>query len=340
MNAASGHGAIEGRYPLPTPAWLQRQYGIRWDGQCTPLSGTIARVVTIRRTDPDQMLVLRLSDPGRLPRARIEQVHRFQAYLQARGVRTGRPLSSLEGQTVATTENGDILEIFPFIPGRPPRRGDRADIRLVADALARLHRAGAAYLDLPDAESLNQNHVALNHLRRDIRRARKRAPGKAFADLYLQYTDRAEQWITALQALHDGLVETALHLDTAPQNMLIDEAGRLWFIDCGHMLRGRRVFEVCVSIFYMDPCSAAPQQDPRRYHPPDPVLAALFLQHYQAACTPPWNAAEDRALALEHMLLLIHGATYWATSWDEYTVQDELIRFGPYWRTLQAQIER
>ncbi|NKB68238.1 MAG: phosphotransferase [Candidatus Latescibacteria bacterium] len=327
-------------YTLPSPQWLQQQYGIEWDGQYTLLGDNIAQVVKIHPIGTDQPLVMRISDPQRLAPERIEQVHRCQAYLQSSGVFTPLPRPALQGQTVLTTETGGAIELFPFIDGRPPRRGHWPDTRLVAEALTHWHNAGSQYLDLPGEESLYQNHVALDALCRSVRRARERAPNKAFGQLYLHYTEKAERWTAALQTLRGDLVDTSLHLDTGPQNMLIDIDNRLWFIDCNHMLRGRRVFEVCTTIYYMDPSSVAPRQNPRRYQPPDPELAALFLQYYQAVCAPPWTAAEDRALPLEHMLLLIHGATYWTTIWDEDTVQDELSRFYTYWKTLRGQLER
>lgn len=326
------------KYVLPSPEWFYLQFGIQWDGQYATLGSNTAHVVKIQRVDPDETLVIRISDPSRISQDRISQIHRFQAYLKARGVFTVLPYETPQGETFSTTESGFTIEVYPFIHGRSPQRGDFEDARLVARAVARLHHAGVDYLDLPGEESLFQNHVALEQLREDVRRTKELSKGKVFYNLYMEYTEETERWIAAIQALRTGLIETSLHLDTGPQNMIIDADGQLWFIDCNHMLRGRRVFEVCVSIYYMDCSSEAPLKAPHRYQGPDLQLETVFLDEYKGFCEPPWTSEENQALNIERMLMLIHGATYWASRWDEKTVREELIRFGDYRQALRANI--
>ena len=331
---------------LPDPEWLHRKYGILWDGQYRNMSGKIAHVVKIESANSAESYVLRISDPGRnsqdmlSPVDRLSHVHRFQAHLSAHGVRTVLPLRALDGETFLTTERGMTIEVFPFVEGRHPERGDESDVFLVGSEIARLHNAGTGYMELPGEESLNMNHLAINLLRNEVRQMRESTRGTVFRGQFIKYVEEAERWVESIDRLRPDLVETGLHLDTGPQNMIIDEEGQLRFIDCNHSSRGRRVFEVCVSMYYLAPCSDAPWGEPTRYRLVDESVEASFLAGYKEVCVPPWRHEESTALAIERMLMFIHGVTCWTTMGDEVEVREELDRWNECYSTLRAGLEK
>ena len=156
----------------------------------------------------------------------------------------------------------------------------------------------------------------------------------------IKYVEEAERWVESIDRLRPDLVETGLHLDTGPQNMIIDEEGQLWFIDCNHSSRGRRVFEVCVSMYYLAPCSDAPWGEPTRYRLVDGSVEAAFLDAYREVCKPPWRDEESAALAIERMLMFIHGVTCWISMGDEETAREELDRWNECYSTLRAGLEK
>ena len=330
---------------LPSPEWLHWKYGILWDGQYRDMSGKIAHVARIEPRNSAGPYVLRISDPGWNSQGplslvrRLSLVHRFQTHLSNHGVRTVLPLRSSGGETFLTTEHGMTIEVYPFVQGRRPARGNLSDVRLAGSEIARLHSVGFGYLDLPGEESLSMNHLAINRLRKEVREMRDSTRGKAFHVLYMKYVEETERWVEAIDSLRPGLVETGLHLDTGPQNMIIDNEGQLWFIDCNHSSRGRRVFEVCVSMYYLAPCSIAPWGQPTRYRLVDESVEASFLVGYKEVCEPTWREEESTALAIERMLMFIHGVNCWIAMGDEEAVREEFARWNEYYATLKAGLE-
>lgn len=331
---------------LPDPEWIHRKYGILWDGRYRDMCGRIAHVVRIACGNTGNPYVLRVSGPGRNPEGslssvrRLSQVHRFQTHLNNPGVRTVLPLRSVDGKTFSMTERGMTVEVFPFVGGRPPKRGDEADVRLAGAEIARFHNAGVGYRDLPNEESLCMNHLAIDSLVEDIRKMRVSTRRKSYHDQFIEFVAETERWVDAICRLRPDLVETGLHLDTGPRNMIIDREGQLWFIDCNHASRGRRVFEVCVSMYYLAPHSDVPWGEPARYRLVDEHVEAAFLEAYREVCEPPWREEESTALAIERMLMFIHGVTCWTTMGDEEKVREELNRWNACFSTLKAGLEK
>ena len=330
---------------LPDPEWLSRKYGIDWDGRYRDMSGKIAHAVRIACTNTGDPYVLRVSDPVRnsadsLPSVcSLSQVHRFQMHLNDRGVRAVLPLSSFDGKTISVTERGMTVELFPFVEGRPPKRGIESDVRLAGAEIARLHNAGVGYRDLPDEEGLCMNHLAVDSLGEDVHKMRVSTRGRSFHDQFIEYVSEMERCAEAIDRLRPHLAETGLHVDTGPQNMIIDDEGRLWFIDCNHASRGRRVFEVCVSMYYLAPRSDLPWGEPARYRLVDEGVEAAFLEAYREVCDPPWREEESAALAIERMLMFIHGVTCWIDMRDDEEVREELDRWNVCYSTLKAGLE-
>ncbi|MDE3258456.1 MAG: phosphotransferase [Gemmatimonadota bacterium] len=332
-------------HSLPDPEWLKRKYEILWDGRYHAMSGRIAHVVRIACGNTGKSHVLRVSAPARNSEGslslvrRLSQVHRFQTHLNDRGVRTVLPLSSFDGKTFSVTERGMTVEVFPFVEGRPPTRGIESDVRLAGSEIARLHNAGVGYRDLPDEESLCMNHLAIDSLVEDVRKMRVSTRRKPYHDQFIEYVASMERCAEAIDRLRPHLVETGLHLDTGPRNMIIDREGQLWFIDCNHGSRGRRVFEVCVSMYYLAPQADLPWGEPARYRLVDEGVEAAFLKAYRKVCEPPWRGEKSAALAIERMLMFIHGVTCWTTMGDEEEVRDELDRWNACYSTLKTGLE-
>ena len=331
---------------LPDPEWLNRKYGILWDGRYRAMSGKIAHVVRIACGNTGNPYVLRVSAPARNSEGslslvrRLSQVHRFQRHLNDRGVRTVLPLSSFDGKTFSVTERGMTVEVFPFVGGRPPKRGIESDVRLAGSEIARLHNAGVEYRDLPDEESLCMNHLAIDSLVEDVRKMRVSTAGKRFHDQFIEYVAETERCVKAIDRARPDLAETGLHVDTGPQNMIIDREGQLWIIDCNHASRGRRVFEVCVSMYYLAPHSDLPWGEPARYRLVDECVEAAFLEAYREVCDPPWREEESAALAIERMLMFIHGVTCWVDMRDDEEVREELVRWNACFATLRTGLDK
>ena len=329
---------------LPCPEWLGRKYGILWDGQYRDMGGMIAHVVRIACRNTGKPFVLRISEPRRNSAGslsiirRLSQVHRFQMRLSDLGVRTVLPLQSLDGKTILTTEPGLTVEVFPFVEGRPPKKGNEPDVRLTGAEIARLHSAGVGYRDLPDEERLTMNHLAVNRLQANVRKMRDSTRGSAYHDQFLTYVEDTERCAEEIDRLRPRLVETGLHLDTSPQNMIIDHESNLWFIDCSHASTGRRVFEVCVSMYYLAPHSDSPWGESTRYRVVDENVEAAFLESYREVCKPAWREEETAALAIERMLMFIHGVTCWTSMGDEETVRDELDRWTACYDALRSAV--
>jgi Ser/Thr protein kinase RdoA (MazF antagonist) len=261
------------------PEWLSSTYGISWKGESETHAGRFALVLKITDDNTNQCLVVRVTNQDKISKQRLEMVHRFQEYLFVRGVYTGLPIQTSDGKTLTSDEeNSRIVEVFPFLEGRSPQRGNLPDTRLVARALAAFHNAGVDYLDLPDEESLDQNHVALQRLRVEVQQTLRDSVGKLYHALLQDYLGNVDTCVSELETLRPDLVETSLHLNAGPNIIIIGNDGHVWFIDCSHMVHGSRVFEVIVSTNYMNISSVAPLGDPVRYNLWDPELGSAFMK--------------------------------------------------------------
>lgn len=99
------------------------------------------------------------------------------------------------------------------------------------------------------------------------------------------------------------------------------------------------MFEVCVSMYYLAPHSDLPWGEPVRYRLVDESVEAAFLEAYQEVCEPPWRDEESAALAIERMLMFIHGVTCWTTMGDEEEVREELDRWNAGFDTLRTGLD-
>jgi Ser/Thr protein kinase RdoA (MazF antagonist) len=324
--------------PLDT-AWFGATYGIWWCIAPTRLGGRLAKVFAILDETSRKQLVVRLSDPSRIGESRITQVHRFMRYISGPGVPLALPMRTQDDRTFAVhRKRGYLAEVFPFIEGRHPTPGDVGDAARVATAMAAFHNRGAEYEDLPGEESCDQNHVALERLRRDVSEARERSAGELFEPLLSEYLTGAELVIDELQSLREDLVETCLHLDVSPGNVILRANDRVGFIDCSHAARGRRAFDVLTALYYMDLSSQAGFGEPGRYEDIDPDLESAFLSSYRSACSPPWKPAEDHAYRLEKRLLLIHAAAYWVLELGLAEVERRLVGYRDLNRKRQRSV--
>jgi Ser/Thr protein kinase RdoA (MazF antagonist) len=314
----------------PEASWLDEAFGVRPLGVLERIGGNLASVFRFTDEATGRELVARVSDASHIPPARLERAHAFLAHLDANGVRTPLPLRARAGGSHAVDgASGRLVEVYPYVPGRHPARGSVEDATRVARALAAFHSVGNDYADLPGEESCDQNHIALSRLEDDLRRATTAARGKPYESLFTEYVTDADRLIDAIRRLRPRLVETCLHLDANPDNVIFGDDGDVYFIDCSHMARGRRVFDVVTAAWYMDPASAAEPGDPSRYAALNVEVADAFLASYRENCAPAWQDAESEAHGLERHLMLVHGAVYWALECPDEQAMRELTGFLP-----------
>ncbi len=326
---------MKGRELVPEREWLEETFGILWSGEYTVLGQKLAGVFRIQDEQNMRELVVRMSVPDRIDEERLEQVHRFLFHCADQGVKTPVPLRASNGHTIVRHEHsGRLVEVFPFVKGRRPEVGDIQDGRRIAAGLASFHKAGVSYRDLPGEESCDQNHVALERLQKDVQRAKRAAAGQPYESLFIEAIAEMDTLIASLNRLRGGLVDTGLHLDVSPGNTILSEDGAVWFIDCSHAARGRRVYDVHAACYCLDRSCAASVGDSRRYEPIDQKLTEAFLESYQAACQPPWMCEETEAYRLERRLALVHGAAYWVLEEAAEDAEKEL--FG--YRRLRARL--
>lgn len=325
--------------PLPPP-WLVNTYGIHWTGEYSLLKAN-GRTTVLKIWDHQAKCqwILRLTDPNHLGLTHMAQVHRFQAFLWANEVRTPLPCHARSGQTCCIhPQSGQLVEVFPFIEGRHPQPGHSEDVRSVATALARFHQVGLEYRDLLGEESLDQNHVALERLRRSVAHTLVFAKGRGYEALAQAYLSDVDRLIERIQTLRSHMVETTLHLDTGIGNLIMGADQQVWFLDCGHALRGRRIFEVVTSMYYLDHSSSVPLGESQRYRTIDPGVETVFLDSYTAICTPIWRDVETQLIPVERLLMLLHGITCWVEMFAEAVVEEELYRFQDYRHHLRAAV--
>ncbi|MAF11478.1 hypothetical protein CMK11_13595 [Candidatus Poribacteria bacterium] len=314
----------------PDVAWLDEVFGVRPSDVPERIGGNLASVFRFTDEATGKEFVARVSDASHIPPTRLGRVHAFLAYLDANGVRTPLPLlARVGGSHAVDTASERLVEVYPYVSGRHPARGSVEDASRVARALAAFHTVGLHYADLPGEEACDQNHVALGRLEADLRRAKTAARGKPYESLFAEYVAGADQIIAAIRRLRERLVESCLHLDANPDNIIFGDDGDVHFIDCSHMARGRRVFDVVTAAWYLDPASAGEVGDPCRYAVPDVELAAAFMASYRAHCAPAWQDAESEAHGLERHLMLVHGAVYWALECPDEQAMRELTGFLP-----------
>ena len=314
---------------LPTPEWLEAHYGLEWDGSHETYGGQMATVLSFDEKRSGEKLVMRVSDGSHIGLDRLLRVHRFLRHQSEQGVKIPLPLESIDGQTATMhEESGMIVEIMPWAFGRHPVRGRVEDARRAAVALARWHAASAEYADLPDEGSIDQNHVNIKALQADMALARKKVNGATIEHRFTEAVAGADAVISDLESIRSGLIDTCLHLDSSPGNIILSNNGDVWFLDCSHSVRGRRVFDVVATSYYFDPVSQHPAGDPRRYDLPDAELSHVFLSEYQTACDPEWTDEETAAVLFEQVLMLVHGATCAALYLDDNLAAQELDGFA------------
>jgi Ser/Thr protein kinase RdoA (MazF antagonist) len=324
---------------FPDSDWLLRTYGIVCDHGRTVLAGKMAKVCAINDVAMDRKLVLRVTDTRKFSLQRLERVHRFFNHQHCLGVSVVQPIPTVGGASCALYDESRIVEVYTFIEGRQPDRGDGLDIALVAHALAVFHNAGTSFTDLPDEDDLDQNHVGLKRFRETIRHTEglaALAKGETLNDLLAQHLRGVEAVIGEIERLRPQLVQTALHLDTGPNNIIIDDDGTVWFIDCNHALVGRRTFDVACTLYYHDLSSVAQAGDSRKYVHVDSALTERFMTAYTKVCDPAWRDDEEYVVGLEYRLMLAAGMCY-RVEYEPNSALVEMERFLPLCIDLAAR---
>jgi Ser/Thr protein kinase RdoA (MazF antagonist) len=120
---------------------------VRGNPRVTPVAGGFSGALVCQVRADDATFLLRQWPANALPLARQQELHRFLAFLQSRGVaEVAVPLASRDGTTHIEYE-GRQWQLEPWMPGKADFRENPNDERLrnAMRALARLHNAAADY---------------------------------------------------------------------------------------------------------------------------------------------------------------------------------------------------
>jgi homoserine kinase type II len=161
--------------------------------------------------------------------------------LRASGVPTPAPLHAQDGRAV-THAAARPATLFPWVDGREAVAdpGNPASARLIGNALAQVHRAGAGL----GPTELPRNHYALDEL---DRRVESFADDLRVADLVpaLRVEIARARHRRAPQQGAYGLI----HQDLFPDNVLVDDAGQLVAVlDFEQATYGPLVYDLAVAI--------------------------------------------------------------------------------------------
>jgi Ser/Thr protein kinase RdoA (MazF antagonist) len=229
MNAAEQE-ALCTHYGLGRPTGCQRAGGTR-NNNC------------LLQTDRGNWFVRRRYNGYSAP-ARIDFDHRAIHFLSACDVPVAVPRRSSDGETYWLHNDG-VFEVFPALSGRHPRDGDEADVRLLAGALTRLHRA--ALLFSPRFDKLSpRGETDPDYLRAVGRELCDRRPDCADAIArYDGWVERAARDLDA--AAFSGLPHTLVHGDVQPANVLVTDGGMV-FVDFDWCAWRPRVYDLAFAI--------------------------------------------------------------------------------------------
>ncbi len=312
------------------------------------LGGRLADVFAFTDRDTGRKFALRVCPEQRVDRKTIRNVYQFLRRIDSELIESGsnvRVLSPISTRTedafVKLESPSRIAELYPFISGCHPRVGDVDDLKVVARALATFHATGLkqTFLALlPDAESVSHNHAGLGNVERQAIEALETANRMGLRKPFARYYDYLEQTLKELEQLLPYIAVTCLHLDTGPANIIIRDDGETWFIDCGHTVRGRRTFEVFVTMYYFDRCASASVGDSLRYKRIDSTTWQTFRDEYARHAVPRWCDTDEHALELEYRLLIIQGMCYTITTKDRETARIELESYKPLWDRLIRKV--
>jgi homoserine kinase type II len=158
--------------------------------------------------------------------------------LRAHGLSTPEIMRARDGRA-AVPAAGRPAMLFPWLDGREaqPNPKEPATVALVGEALARLHRAGAAM----SAAELPRNHYSLDELER---RVESFADDLRVADIVpaLRYE------LTRARRRRPG-IGGLIHQDLFPDNVLVDGAGALVAVlDFEQATYGLLVYDLAVAI--------------------------------------------------------------------------------------------
>src|SRR5262245_57160578 len=148
--------------------------------------------------------------------ADAEAEARLVAHLKRRGMATPEVVPTQDGRQVARF-SGKPVSLFPWVEGREAaaRPDEPERVAVAGEALAALHRAGEGYQPLP------RDHYSLDELGSRLERF---AGDARFAEVVPALAEELERArVRRRMRLPEGLV----HQDLFPDNVLVDEAGRL-----------------------------------------------------------------------------------------------------------------
>jgi Ser/Thr protein kinase RdoA (MazF antagonist) len=279
---------------------LCRHYRLGRPERCQPAGGT-RNDNCLLHTSRGAWFVRRRYDGYSAP-ARVAFDHRALQFLSASDVPVAAPLRSPGGDTF-WMQGDRVWEVFPALAGRQLRDGDEADVRLLAEALTRLHRAAREFGERFDKLG-PRGETDPAHLLSTVRTMRQRAPECAEA------LCRYDHWAAgAARDLDDdafsALPHTLVHGDVQPANVLVD-GGRVSFVDFDWCAWRPRVYDLAFAVLLCCSTRAAPVCGDDIWSISQPVrVQPELLRCFLAGCANagwPVSDAERRALRPQVLL--------------------------------------
>src|SRR4051812_6284168 len=121
---------------------LCAQYGLGQPSACEQAGGTRNDNCLLQTTSGAWFVRRRFS--GYNAPARVKFDHRAIEFLRSRNVAVAQPQKSSSGDTFWSSDDS-VWEVFPALSGRHLRDGDESDVRLLAKALTKFHRAAQSF---------------------------------------------------------------------------------------------------------------------------------------------------------------------------------------------------
>jgi Ser/Thr protein kinase RdoA (MazF antagonist) len=276
------------------------QYGLGRLSRCENAGGTRNTNCLVQTNRGDWFIRKRFS--GYSSPARITFDHRAIEFLRSKDVPVAAPKKSNSGDTFWSNGDG-VWEVFPALSGRHLRDGDENDVRLLAKALTRFHRAARSFGER-FAKLSPRGETDPCQLLTIARAMCEQDPDCAEAiKPYEKWIEAAERQLCDKN--FSALPHTLVHGDVQPANVLVD-GDRVSFVDFDWCAWRPRMYDLAFAILLCCSKHASPIRGEDIWSISQPVeVQPKLLQCFLDACAEagwPLSDAERAALPAQIML--------------------------------------
>lgn len=186
---------------------------------------------------------------------RIAFDHTAARFLSEHGAAVPPPISETDGSTFWKNDQ-EIWEVYPWIEGRFLKDGEAEDVRILAEALAKLHEAGNAFQLRYDKRG-PRGETDPQTLLANADRVEAESPDTAqvLAD-YRRAIIEAEEKLPL--SLYSSLPHTLVHGDVQPANILVGNGRINGFIDLDWVAWRPRIYDLAFALL----CCVASHEKP------------------------------------------------------------------------------